>query len=97
MEEIKQNAPEIKKRTRKRKSPLPSTMIKIRIDGAVVTRARELQKMGRYKYKYENEFLGYLVELGIQRYERIFLPLENGDDLRLQSVKTEPRRQAAGE
>jgi len=97
MKEIQNNTGEVKKSNRKKRSPIPSEMVKIRADGEVVARARELQSRGRYRLKYENEFFGYLLELGAQRYEKVFLPLELGEDLRRSDRDSEPLRRVVGE
>jgi len=67
-----------------RKKPLETSteVIKVRLSGRVLARARAAKGKGRYSDKYENEFMGYLVELGLQRYEAACLPIEQGEDLK---------------
>ena len=67
---------------RKRKLKISSESIKVRIEGNTLQAAREAKDKGRYKDRYENEFMGYLIELGLQRYEATCLPIERGEDLK---------------
>jgi hypothetical protein len=71
-----------------RKKPLEnsSETVKVRISGRVLAAARAAKAKGRYSDKYENEFMGYLVELGLQRYEAKCLPVERGDDLKASAL-----------
>jgi len=67
-----------------RMKPLETSteVIKVRLSGRVLADARAAKEKGRYSDKYENEFMGYLIELGLQRYEAKCLPVERGEDLR---------------
>lgn len=76
---VKKKPPKVKR------EGAPSATVRVRVPGWVLAKARELKPQGRYKEEYENEFFGYLMELGTQRYEKVFLPLEKGEDLIVQS------------
>lgn len=58
-----------------------SETVKVRISAPVLKEVRRLKDLGRYLDHYENEFLGYLVELGCQRYAKVILPIELGEDM----------------
>jgi hypothetical protein len=58
-----------------------SETVKVRVSEPVINEARRLKQLGRYASHYENEFLGYLIELGCQRYEKVILPIELGEDM----------------
>lgn len=64
-----------------RKKDQTSEVVGVRIKNALLERVRQIQKQGDWTDQSENAFLGYLVGLGITRYERSILPYERGDDL----------------
>lgn len=89
-------ADEEKKSNRKKRAEIPSEVVKVRVEGSDLARARNLKMMGRYRAKYENEFFGYLFELGLQRYELVCLPIERGEDI-VKAATSERQSRVAGE
>jgi hypothetical protein len=55
--------------------------VKIKIPVSLQDEIRRLQALGRYKDHFENEFVCYLIELGLMRYEKVVLPIERGEDI----------------
>lgn len=84
------------KKSRKKRNEIRSESVKVRIDGSVLAKARELKEKGRYKKRYENEYFGYIFELGLQRYELVALPIERGEDLG-KAQSSERQRRVAGD
>jgi hypothetical protein len=59
--------------------PGPTKVTHIRVEDHVMERVRKSQKEGIHATKSEAAFLGYLINIGINVYERGILPLERGD------------------
>lgn len=67
-----------------------SDVVRIRFTPALRARCDSARNAGSWSGRTESDFLGYLVELGLVRYEKSFLPLERGDDLQPRSISTGP-------
>jgi hypothetical protein len=74
-----------------------SSVIDIRLKKATLAAVERCWKAGLFKEETRARFLGYLVGLGLARYEAKILPEERGGEEEAPSIsRTKPRR-AAGE
>jgi hypothetical protein len=73
--------------------PGPTEVTHIRVEKNVLERARKSQKEGVHADMSEGAFLGYLINIGINIYEKRILPLEIGDISPSETVKIMPKKQ----
>jgi len=64
--------------------------IQLRLTPETRRRCTEARLSGAHKLEAEASFMGFLVELGIAKYEKAILPMERGDD-EIQVSATEKR------
>ena len=65
----------------KRKDEAPKAeTVKVRLGLDIIERCNAVRLAGYHKVDAESKFLGYLVELGLNKYENSILPLEQGKD-----------------
>ena len=65
----------------KRKDEAPKAeTVKVRLGLDILERCNTVRLAGYHKVDAESKFLGYLVELGLNKYEKFILPLEQGED-----------------
>lgn len=76
-----------------RNSDPKSEIMKVRIRKSVREECTKVRTSGPRADEPESSFLGYMIELGIKRYEKQILPVERGDDL---NCISEEKRRAAG-
>ena len=57
-----------------------SESIQLRLTPETRQRCTEARLSGAHKLEAESSFMGFLVELGIAKYEKALLPLERGED-----------------
>jgi hypothetical protein len=65
---------------RKDNSKNTETM-RIRISPELKQLCNEARLNGAHGRMAESAFIGYLIEVGLKKYEKSILPLENGDDM----------------
>jgi hypothetical protein len=66
----------------KRKDGTPVTeVVKVRIATELRLKAENARKVGAHAEDAESSFLGYLLKIGLYKYEKQILPLEQGEDL----------------
>jgi hypothetical protein len=66
---------------RKDDPPGPSSVVHINVPEQVMERVKKARPSGGFSGMSESTFLGYLVGLGINVYEKGILPLERGEGL----------------
>jgi len=65
----------------KRKDEIAKTeTIQLRLTPETRQRCTEARLSGAHKLEAEASFIGFLVELGIAKYEKAILPVERGED-----------------
>jgi len=65
----------------KRKDEAPQAKtVKVRLSVDILERCNATRIASYHKVDAESKFLGYLVELGLNRYEQSILPVEKGKD-----------------
>ena len=76
-----------------------SEVLKVRITPTIRQACRNLRASGAWSGRAESDFLGYLIELGMKRYERSILPIERGGDLNsvIKSNREEENKKISGE
>ena len=57
-----------------------SENIKIRLTPETRQRCKKARLSGAHKLEAEASFIGFLIELGIAKYEKAILPMEQGND-----------------
>ena len=63
----------------KRKDEAPEAKtVKVRLSVDILQRCNAVRLASYHKVDAESKFLGYLVELGLNRYEQSILPVERG-------------------
>ena len=70
---------EVKMPRRKDDAPKAET-VKVRLTLDILERCNAARLAGYHIVDAESRFLGYLVELGLNKYEKIILPIEQGQD-----------------
>ena len=71
--------------------PGPTKPIYVRIEDTVMERVKNIQKDGLWSNNSEGAFLGHLLKIGLNIYEKRILPLETGN-----GVSTSEALEAAG-
>jgi len=72
----------------KRKDTAPEAKtVKVRLGIDILERCNTIRLSSYHKVDAESKFLGYLVELGLNRYEQSILPIERGEDEILSTFK----------
>lgn len=57
-----------------------TTVVKVRMPVELVDKCKEARLSGTHKLEAESTFLGYLIELGLARYEKVIRPIEQSED-----------------
>jgi hypothetical protein len=73
---------------RKDKAPKAET-VKVRLTLDMLERCEKARLEGYHRVDAESKFLGYLVELGLKKYETAILPIEESKDETLATGKTD--------
>jgi hypothetical protein len=55
-------------------------ILRIRISTELKQQCNEARLAGAHSRMAESAFVGYLIEIGLKKYEKSILPLERGDD-----------------
>jgi hypothetical protein len=64
----------------RRKSDAESDVLKVRLPKDLRERCDRARRDGAHSAEAESTFLGYLVHIGLTRYEQIILPVELGEE-----------------
>jgi len=66
-------------------------IVQIRLSTEVREKCTNARLAGAHSDDAESSFLGFLVKLGLTKYEKVFLPLEKGEDESPATVATEKK------
>jgi hypothetical protein len=61
--------------------------LRIRISTELKQECNDARLAGAHRRMAESAFVGYLIELGLKKYEKSILPLERGDDEAADRIK----------
>jgi hypothetical protein len=67
-----------------------SEVIKVRVTAELREKYKLARTSGSWSTRSDSDFLGYLIGLGLVRYEKSILPIERGDDLEESQEKRTP-------
>lgn len=73
-----------------KQSTSKSEIQRVRITPELREKCRTARMSGSWADRAESDFLAYLINLGIVRYEKSILPIERGDDLEESQEKRKP-------
>jgi hypothetical protein len=65
---------------RRKDKPKDTETLRIRISTELKQQCNEARLAGAHSRMAETAFVGYLIEIGLKKYEKAILPLERGDD-----------------
>ena len=65
---------------RRNDKPNDTETLRIRISTELKQECNEARLAGAHSRMAETAFVGYLIEIGMKKYEKSILPLERGDD-----------------
>jgi hypothetical protein len=65
---------------RRNDKPKDTETLRIRISTELKQECNEARLAGAHSRMAETAFVGYLIEIGLKKYEKTILPLERGDD-----------------
>ncbi|GHV17861.1 hypothetical protein FACS189493_6270 [Spirochaetia bacterium] len=65
---------------RRNGKPKDTETLRIRISTELKEQCNEARLAGAHSRMAETAFIGYLIEIGLKKYEKAILPLERGDD-----------------
>ncbi|GHU97701.1 hypothetical protein FACS189483_04460 [Spirochaetia bacterium] len=65
---------------RRNDKPKDTETLRIRISTELKEQCNEARLAGAHSRMAETAFVGYLIEIGLKKYEKAILPLERGDD-----------------
>ena len=72
----------------------PSEVVRVRVSESLRTKCAAARERGAHAGDAESSFLGYLLAVGLAKYEKAILPHETSED---EGLPNEARRAAAGE
>jgi hypothetical protein len=65
----------------------PSTVVKVRMPIEILHKCELIRKAGLHSDEAQTTFLGYLIKLGLAKYEKVILPSEISEDEVIPDIK----------